>query len=130
MICSDGLLDLGLDTPGLREIHADGINEVNPLFRNFERDGTVTGYGISCPGRMYQKILSLHNGQLSAAEQEAAMSPTALGFYTTLVLEAAERSLANGKKLSAGVTVGKTVQTSELVRQQIGAAAAREYGLK
>ena len=130
MICSDGLLDLGLDTPGLREIHADGINEVNPLFRNFERDGTVTGYGISCPGRMYQKILSLHNGQLSETEQKAAMSPTALGFYTTLVLEAAEMSLANGKKLSAGVTMGKTVQTSELVRQQIGAAAAREYGLK
>jgi predicted dehydrogenase len=130
LICSDGLLDLGLDTPGLREIHADGLSEVNPLFRNFERDGTVTGYGISSPGRMYQKILALRNGRLPAAEQNAAMSPTALGFYTTLVLEAAERSLASGEKLSTGATLGKTIEASELARREIGAAAAREYGLK
>ena len=39
LICSDGLIDLGLDTPGLREIHRDGVFEVNPLFRNFEKDG-------------------------------------------------------------------------------------------
>src|SRR6185369_12137886 len=25
LICSDGLLDLGLDTPGLREVHRDGM---------------------------------------------------------------------------------------------------------
>ena len=43
IICSDGLLDIGIDTPGLREIHADGLLEVNPLFRNFEKDNTVTG---------------------------------------------------------------------------------------
>jgi predicted dehydrogenase len=130
LICSDGLLDLGLDTPGLREIHADGLSEVNPLFRNFERDGTVTGYGISSPGRMYQKILALRNGTLPAAEQKAAMNPMALGFYTTLILEAAERSLTDGEKFSTGATLGKTVEVSELARREIGAAAAREYGLK
>ena len=32
MICSDGLLDLSFDMPGLREIHPDGVVEVNPLF--------------------------------------------------------------------------------------------------
>ena len=53
MICSEGLIDMGLDTPGLREIHADGLIEVNPLFRNFEKDQSVTGYGISSPGRLY-----------------------------------------------------------------------------
>ena len=75
IICSDGLIDLGLDTPGLREVHAEGILEVNPLFRNFEKDKTVTGYGISSPGRLYQQILAMRNGKLSAAEREAAFHP-------------------------------------------------------
>lgn len=129
LICSDGLLDLGFDTPGLREIHADGMNEVNPLFRNFEKNGKVTGYGISCPGRMYQQILALRNGTLSAAEREAAATPMALGFYTTLVLEAAERSLAEGRKMSSGATLGQAINLGELVRGQLGEAAVREYGL-
>ena len=98
IICSDGLIDLGLDTPGLREVHAEGILEVNPLFRNFEKDKTVTGYGISSPGRLYQQILAMHNGKLSATEREAAFHPTTRGFYPTLVLEGAEKSLAEGKK--------------------------------
>ena len=129
LICSDGLIDLGLDTPGLREIHADGIFEVNPLFRNFEADKTVTGYGISSPGRLYEKILAMRNGKLSAASRKAAFGPVALGFYTTLVLEGAERSLANGEKLSSGVTIGPTVDLRELVAEQLGAEAAAEYGL-
>ena len=56
LICSEGLLDLGLDTPGLREIHTDGVSEVNPLFRNFEKDGAVTGYGIRSPGQLYAQL--------------------------------------------------------------------------
>lgn len=129
LICSDGVIDLGLDTPGLREIHADGMAEVNPLFRNFEKDGTVTGYGISSPGRLYQQILALRNGTLSAAAREAAATPMALGFYATLILEAAEKSLAEGEKLGAGATIGASVDLRELLRQQIGLAAAAEYGL-
>lgn len=129
LICSDGLLDLGLDTPGLREIHAEGINEVNPLFRNFEKNGTVAGYGISSPGRMYEQCLALRNGTLTTAEQQAAMTPMALGFYTTLVLEAAERSLANGRKITSGATLGQTVDLAELVQKELGEAAAKEYKL-
>ena len=53
--------------------------EANPLFRNFEKDKTVTGYGISSPGRLYRQILALRNGKLSAAEREAAGSPIKLG---------------------------------------------------
>jgi predicted dehydrogenase len=130
LICSNGLLDLGFDTPGLREIHPDGMNEINPLFRNFEKDGTVTGYGISSPGKLYQQILALRNGKLSATELETALSPMALGFYATLVLEAAEKSLAIGKKLSTGATIGETVGLAEFASQEIGAAAAAGYGLK
>jgi predicted dehydrogenase len=129
LICSDGLIDMGLDTPGLREIHADGLIEVNPLFRNFEKDQSVTGYGISSPGRLYQQILAWRNGTLSAAQREAAFAPMTLGFYTTLVLEGAEKSLAEGKKLDTGVTLGSAVDLRQLTAQQLGAAAAKEYGL-
>jgi predicted dehydrogenase len=129
MICSDGLIDLGLDTPGLREVHSDGILEVNPLFRNFEKDQTVTGYGISSPGRLYRQILALQNGKLSDAEREAASNPTTLGFYTTLVLEGAEKSLSEGKKLKSGVTLGTPIDLRQLVAQQLGPAAAKSYGL-
>ncbi len=129
IICSDGLIDLGLDTPGLREVHSDGIMEVNPLFRNFEKDKTVTGYGISSPGRLYQQILALQNERLSDAERAAAFHPMTLGFYTTLVLEGAEKSLAEGKKLAGGVTIGQTVDLRQLVIDRLGAGPSKEYGL-
>ncbi len=129
IICSDGLIDLGLDTPGLREVHAEGILEVNPLFRNFEKDKTVTGYGISSPGRLYQQILAMRNGKLSAADRATAFHPMTLGFYTTLVLAGAEQSLADGKKLPTGVTLGPPVDLRQLTVRQLGARAAKSYGL-
>ena len=129
IICSDGMIDLGLDTPGLREVHAEGILEVNPLFRNFEKDKTVTGYGISSPGRLYQQILASRNGKLSAAEREAAYDPMTLGFYTTLVLEGAEKSLADGKKLPSGATLGPPVNLRQLAIRQLGAGPAKAYRL-
>jgi predicted dehydrogenase len=123
IICSEGLIDLGLDTPGLREIHAEGVAEVNPLFRNFEKDNTVTGYGISSPGRLYRQILAWRKGKLSAAEREAAATPMTLGFYASLVLEGAEKSLAQG------ATLGIEVDLRDLVARELGAAAARQYFL-
>jgi predicted dehydrogenase len=129
IICSDGMLDLGIDQPGLREFHPDGIFEVNPLFKNFEKDNSVTGYGVGSPGRLYQQILALRNGKLSAAEREAMNSPITLGFYTTLVLEAAEKSLAEGEKLPTGATIGPVVDLRKLVVQQLGAEAAQQYKL-
>ena len=129
ILCSDGMLDLGLDSPGLREIHSDGIVEVNPLFKNFEHDKTVTGYGMSSPGRLYQQILALRNGKLAEAERKLALDPITLGFYTTLVLEGAEKSLAEGRKMSSGATLGPVVDLRQLVTEQLGAGAAKEYGL-
>lgn len=128
IICSEGMIDLGLDTPGLREIHPEGVFEVNPLFRNFEKDNTVTGYGMTSPGRMYEQILAFRNGRLAAAVQEAAATPVALGFYTALVLEAAEQSLAEGKKLSSGATLGASIDLQALVHKQFGIEASRGYG--
>jgi hypothetical protein len=130
LICSDGMIDLGLDTPGLREFHAEGIFEVNPLFRNFEKDGSVTGYGMRNPGRLYQQILALRNGRLAPAQLDAAFTPANLGFYTTLVLEAAEKSLAQGRKLPGGATLGPAIELRALVADQLGSAAASAYGLE
>jgi predicted dehydrogenase len=129
LICSEGLIDLGLDTPGLHEIHTDGALQVNPLFRNFEGNSLVTGYGITSPGRLYEQVLALRNGKFSAAEQKAAESSITLGLFSTLVLEAAEKSLADGRKLDGGATLGAEVDLKQMVRDQIGTAAAREYGL-
>lgn len=129
LICSDGMIDLGLDTPGYREIHADGIFEVNPLFKNFEKGGTVTGYGISSPGRLYQQILAMRNGRLAEKDYEGLMTPIALGFYTTLVLQGAEKSLADGSHMGKGVTLGARIDLSRLLADELGTAAAAEYGL-
>jgi predicted dehydrogenase len=129
LLCSDGLLDLGFDTPGFRELHHDSLAEINPLFRNFEPGGCVTGYGITSPGRLYQQILDWRQGKLSASEREAALNPMTLGFYTTLVLEAAEQSLAAGRKMAVGATQGAPVDLRELVVQELGVSAAATYSL-
>jgi len=125
LICSDGLLDLGLDMPGFREIHSSGVNEVNPLFRNFEKNGTVGGYGISNPGRLYQQMLAHQNGQPVAKDMDTILPD----FYTAVISEAAEKSLASGKKIKTGVTRGVTIDVKKFVRSQIG-ASAKQYGLK
>jgi predicted dehydrogenase len=129
LICSEGLIDLGLDTPGLREIHSEGIFEVNPLFRNFDKNHRVTGYGISSPGGLYEQILALRNGLLSKGDLDTASSPMRLGFFTALVLEGAEKSLAQGEKVGRGTTVGTMIDLRQLVGQELGAAAIAEYGL-
>ncbi len=128
LICSDGLLDLALDMPGLREIHPEGLTEVNPLFKNFEPDGTVSGYGMTSPGRLYQQILARRNQQLTAEQFAAASSPHANGFHTTAVLEAAEQSLAEGEPQGDGVTLGASIDLQALVAERLGPGSAREYG--
>jgi predicted dehydrogenase len=127
LICSDGMIDLGLDTPGMREIRAEALSEVNPLFRNFGADGQVTGYGISSPGILYEQIIAWRGNKFSAAERESLMSPMRLGFYTTLVLEAVERSLAEGEKLNTAATLGVQVDLRQLVIRQLGAKMAKTY---
>jgi predicted dehydrogenase len=125
LICSDGLIDLGLDSPGLREIVGDAVSEVNPLFRNFGQDERVTGYGIDSPGRMYRQILARRTGALSAQGLHAALGPMSLGFYATLILEAAHKSLAGGQKMGSGSTCGSSIDLSELLREELGPVAGQ-----
>ena len=127
LICSAGMIDLELDKPGCHELHDEGIFEVNPLFRNFEKDGTVTGYGMSSPGRLYQKILAHRQGQLSDEAKAQLATPLELGFYTTLVCEAAEESLRQGTSVADGVTVGPAIDLRELCARELGAEVAADY---
>ena len=65
-------------------------------------------------------MLALRNGTLSTDELEAACSPVTLGFYTTLVLEGAEKSLAEGNNLSSGAMVGAGIDLRQLLLKEIG----------
>jgi predicted dehydrogenase len=126
IICTEGMLDLNIDTPGYHELGSEGIQERNPLFRNFEADGSVSGYGVSHPGRIYQKFWRSLQGQLSKEERAQMMNPLPLGFWTTVVLEAADHSLKSGKRSDNGTIQGVEVGIGGLLESQIG-AAAREY---
>ncbi len=115
LIGSEGMLDLNLDRPGYHEVLADGIFERNPLFRNFESDGTVSGYGISSPGRIFRTLRRFRNGEIDAAGREAWHSLVNLGFYTTVVCDAAHRSLAAGERQGNGVVKGEAVEVADLL---------------
>ncbi|MFI5381649.1 MAG: Gfo/Idh/MocA family protein [Tepidisphaerales bacterium] len=127
IICTDGLLDLGLDTSGFHELTVEGIAERNPLFRNFEPDGSVSGYGISHPGRLYQKLLKARRGELSQDQRQAMLDPIALGFWTTVILQAADRSLAAGQKQASGATFGVEIDVDELLSQELGQQEAAAF---
>src|SRR6185369_6209681 len=129
MICSEGLIDLGLDTPGLREIHGEGIAEVNPLFRNFGKDKRVSGYGISSPGQLYQQVLARRKGTLSQSELERTATAMNLGFYATLSLEGAEKSLDEGEQVGRGTTLGATIDLRKLAVEELGREVAAQYRL-
>ncbi len=127
LICTDGMIDLDLDCPGYHELHAQGIAEINPLFRNFEKDGLVTGYGMASPGRIYQKILASRNDSLHPAVRDQMMTANELGFFTSVVLEAAEESLQKGTSIADGVTSGITIDCRELIVRELGQEAAASY---
>ncbi len=122
LIGSEGMLDLSLDMPGYHEVLADGIFERNPLFRNFESDGSVSGYGVSSPGRIYRQIHRFRTGQMADDERADLQSPFALGFYTTVVCEAAHASLEAGEERDHGIVKGAPVSVNALIAAQGGAA--------
>ncbi len=120
IICTEGLIDLALDAPGCRETLADGITERNPLFRNVEPDGTVSGYAISHPGGLYEAIRRHRAGELSAAEYAKMMGALQLGYWATVVCEAAQLSLDRGRDNQAGVVRGAEIDVTALLEQTLG----------
>ena len=127
IIGSEGLLDMHLDMPGYHEILADGIFERNPLFRNFESNGMVSGYGMSSPGKIIENIIRFRNSQFSKEEVETLLDPFSLGFYTSLVCEGAHRSLETGVATAEGGMTGKNVNLKELLESEIGKMASEKY---
>lgn len=127
IIGSEGLLDLSLDLPGYHEVIAGGIFERNPLFRNFESNGMVSGYGISSPGKIIENMIRHRNATLPDDEFERLMDPFPLGFYTSLVCEGAHRSLEAGVKSTGGVVTGEKVILKDLLEKEIGKSESSYY---
>ena len=127
LLFTDCLLDLWQEHYGYHEVTERGIDDRNILFRNFEEDGKVSGYGMDCPGKIIQNILRFRNGEIHPAELESLFSPFSLGFYTTLVCECAHASLQKGASLPEGVVLGSTVDVRSYLREQIGRAADSYY---
>ena len=126
MLFSDGLLDLWSEAYGYREITASGIDNRNVLFRNFEEEEVVSGYGIDSPGKIIQDIARFRGGKMDETEYVYRISPLVLGFYTTLICECALQSLSKGKK-EKGVTLGESVSPRELLNQRLGGNWADKY---
>jgi predicted dehydrogenase len=124
---TDCMLDLWQEHYGYHEVTPQGIDDRNILFRNFEENGVVSGYGMDSPGRILANILRFRNGKIGAPEKEELFSPFTLGLYTTLVCESAHESLARGKDLGNGVIRGAPVDARELLSQRIGGAAQQYY---
>ena len=127
LLFTDCLLDLWQEHYGYHEITAGGIDDRNILFKNFEENGLVSGYGMDCPGKIIQNILRFRNGEMRPAELESLFSPFSLGFYTTLVCECAHASLQRGTSLGEGVVLGAPVEAKSYLRERIGAAADSYY---
>lgn len=127
LVFSDGMLELWQDHYGYRELTAKGIEQRNVLFKAFARDGTVTGFGMDCPGMIVRNILRFRRGELADTELSELLSPFSLGFYTTLVCECAAASLARGSVRGEGVVAGATIDARQHLREAIGAAADRYY---
>ena len=127
LLFTDCLLELWQEHYGYHEVTAGGIDDRNILFRNFEENGLVSGFGMDCPGKIIQNILRFRNGEMRPAELESLFSPFSLGFYTTLVCECAHASLQRGTSLEEGVVLGAPVDAKSYLRERIGTAADSYY---
>jgi hypothetical protein len=127
MICSEGMIDLWNGWYGYNEITEAGIESRNVLFRNFEEDGTVSGYGMSSPGKLARLMQRRCSGDLNSDQLDALLNPFSLGMYTTLVCECAALSLDRGGESAPGVTSGIEVDPRVVLEKSVGDAAADYY---
>jgi predicted dehydrogenase len=118
MVCSDGMIDLALDSTGLTETHTEGLANVNPLFRRRTGGRLLSGYGIDHPGRLYELIEAHQNGLLPREDYERLTSGDAAGMPATLVVEAAELSLQRD---------GESIELHRHMSSTLGEDAARLY---
>ncbi len=125
IICTDGMIDLSLDSCGYREIAVGGIAERNSLFCNFQPDGLVSGYGMAYPGELYGCILRHRDGDMDESEYAGMMSALQLGYWSTVVCECAHRSLQSGTRSNRGVISGVDVDVAETLAQELGENTVR-----
>lgn len=123
LIFTDGMLDIDGARCGVRDLsHGQGLMEPNVLFRTFEPDGRVSGFGMSKPGRIYEAIQAWQEGVMSEEERQEKLSPHETGFWVTVAVEAGLRSLAAGEEAN-GIVAGREVQVDAMLRDVLGSEA-------
>ena len=127
LICTDGLVDIKLDTTGYHEVNRGAVVERNPIFISEGVDGKMHGYGIESPGAILASILKDRNGALTPEEREELLSPSSLGFDTTLVCHGAHASLDAAAERPDNVFHGPAIDLAELIESEIGDEDAKKY---
>ena len=120
MICTDGWIDIPVDNGGFVENHNEGHLWSNQMFRTFEVNGSVSGFGITYPGKIFESILKFRNGKISNEDYMNKLNPFETGFYATLVLQGIEESLKAPLRENNGVKIGKEIDLKELIFNEIG----------
>jgi len=123
-ICTDGIFEI-MHTSGVWEITHNGIEDPNILFQTTDPDGTVIGFGMSVPGNLLCKFAQRRDGLLSESEIESFYDPITLGFWSSVIVEAANLSLRNGERTENGVTFGEEIKVSSLLDEQLGSEASK-----
>ncbi len=126
-ICTDGVFDM-LHTAGYNDITHSGANEANMLFQLTDARGQVSGFGMNVPGQLLREIRKHRDGELAAAEYDQLLTPMALGFWSTAIVEAGHESLRQGYTSSNGVTLGKALSIDDLLHEKLGSAAENITG--
>lgn len=121
-ICTDGVLDI-MHTSGFCEITHEGVQDENVLFQRTDRDGTVSGFGMSVPGKLLRKFVQRRDGRLPSSEAKELLNPITLGFWSTAIVEAAHESLRRGECSGNGVTFGRQLHIRDLLQDRLGDAA-------
>ncbi len=120
MVFSDGLVDLDFDQPGLTESTDERFDRPHVLFRTFRENGLVTGFGMDSPGRILENIGRFRDGSMETDELEQFLSPEALGFWSAVICDCAERSLESGSREWQGVVVGARIDVAERLTEELG----------
>jgi len=124
---TEGVVGLDLTERGYTEYVGGRRNEINTGFKFLGPDGLWGGYGMESPGAIFNHFLAHMNGQLTVDQRAALIDPLVLGFYSTVVVAAAEESIRQGEK-SNGFIRGASVTVDNFLVDRLGADSSRYVG--
>jgi len=122
-ICTDGVLEI-MYSAGLRDIAHDGVTDPNILFQTTQSNGKVTGFGMSVPGDLLNQFIGRRDNAITDAARHDMLDPMTLGFWSSVIVEAAHESLHRGRTSDNGVTRGVELSVNDLLNERLGDDAA------